>query len=219
MPEPGGHRAGPHLVDAQDLEGGRRPHHVDDGVVAADLVEVDLVDRAAVEPSLHLGQRREGGQGPPGDPLGQPGLADQADDVGVGPHHHVVLGAHHRPGGGDATPQHRLDLEGPAPEGQPLEQGQHLVEVGAGIEQAAERHVPGDPGEAVEPGHRARPGPPVDAPARRRTSVTTCDAGHGSIRATAQAAPNPLSMPTTVMPAAHEACMASSAVTPSSAAP
>jgi len=35
----------------------------------------------------------------------------------------------------------------------------------------------------------------------------------------ALAAPNPLSMPTTVRPAAHEASMASRAVTPSSAAP
>ncbi len=40
-----------------------------------------------------------------------------------------------------------------------------------------------------------------------------------SIRATAQAAPKPLSMPTTVTPLAHEACIASNAVTPSSAAP
>ena len=42
---------------------------------------------------------------------------------------------------------------------------------------------------------------------------------HKAVLATAQAAPNPLSMPTTVTPAAHDACMASSAVTPSSAAP
>src|SRR5205085_7444657 len=63
----------------------------------------------------------------------------------------------------------------------------------------AECHVAGDPGEAVEPGDGG---------------------GHRpQIRATAHAAPNPLSMPTTVIPAAHDACMASSAVIPSSAAP
>ncbi len=39
------------------------------------------------------------------------------------------------------------------------------------------------------------------------------------IRPTAEAAPNPLSMPTTVTPLAHDACIASSAVTPSSAEP
>ena len=40
-----------------------------------------------------------------------------------------------------------------------------------------------------------------------------------SIRAMAQAAPKPLSMPTTVMPAAHDASIDSSAVTPSKPAP
>ena len=34
---------------------------------------------------------REGGQGPAGHPVGQAGLVDQADDVGVGAHHHGVL--------------------------------------------------------------------------------------------------------------------------------
>ena len=43
--------------------------------------------------------------------------------------------------------------------------------------------------------------------------------GHGSSRAIAQAAPYPLSMPTTVMPDEQADSMASSAVTPSSAAP
>ena len=89
------------------------------------------------------------------------------------------------------------------PNGQPLEEGRHLVEIRPGIEQAAQGHVAGDAGEAVEPGHRA--GAVGDA--------------HGRVRATAQAAPNPLSMPTTVIPAAQEACMANSAVTPSRAAP
>ena len=51
----------------------------------------------------------------------------------------------------------------------------------------AQRHVAGDAGEAVEPG---------DVRA------------HLSIRSTAQAAPKPLSMPTTVTPAAHDASMA-----------
>ena len=41
----------------------------------------------------------------------------------------------------------------------------------------------------------------------------------GNRRARAQAAPNPLSMPTTVMPEAHEASIDSNAVTPSSPAP
>ena len=75
----------------EHLEGGGRAHHVDDGVVAAHLVEVDLVDRTSVEPRLHVGQGGEGGQGPAGHPFGQAGLLDEADDVGVGAHHHVVV--------------------------------------------------------------------------------------------------------------------------------
>ena len=65
------------------------------------------------------------------------------------------------------------------------------------VDERAERHVAGDPGEAVVPGGDR----------------------HFSIRNTALAAPKPLSMPTTVMPAAHDASIASSAVMPSSAAP
>ena len=45
----GGDRRGAHLVDAEHLESGSGPDHVDDRVVPADLVEVDLVDRAAVQ--------------------------------------------------------------------------------------------------------------------------------------------------------------------------
>ena len=74
-----------------------------------------------------------------------------------------------------------------------------LVDVGAGVDQGRQQHVAGDTRATVEP-HGAA-------------------AHRGSIRATAHAAPNPLSMPTTVTPLAHDACIASSAVTPSSAAP
>ena len=96
---------------------------------------------------------------------------------------------------------------------------------GARVEQAAQRHVPGDAGEAMEPRHparllrrgrlRRRRSPPSRALSRALPGA----GGHGNIRATAQAAPNPLSMPTTVSPAAHDACIASNAVIPSSAAP
>ena len=69
-----------------------------------------------------------------------------------------------------------------------------LVDVGTGVDEAAEGHVPGDPGEAVEPGDGAT----AERPRRRVRPA------HGSIRATAHAAPNPLSIPTTVIPAAHD---------------
>ncbi len=65
--------------------------------------------------------------------------------------------------------------------------------VGTGIDQCGQGHVAGSTGEAVEPG----------------------GAGHGIILAIAHAAPKPLSIPTTVTPLAHDACIASNAVMPS----
>jgi hypothetical protein len=195
----GGHGAGLHLVDAEHLQRGGRADDVDDGVEAAHLVEVDLLGRTAVQPALDLGQRGEGGEGPGRHPFRQTGLGDQAGDVGRGANDAGLLGPDVGLGGGDAAPEHRLDLQLPALDRELAEQAADLVRVGAGVDERAQRHVAGDPREAVEPGDR--PG------------------GHFSILSTALAAPNPLSMPTTVRPAAHEASMASRAVTPSSAAP
>ncbi len=53
----------------------------------------------------------------------------------------------------------------------------------------------------------------------RRSSGTTHGGAHWRIRATAHAAPKPLSMPTTHTPGAHDDSMARRAVTPSSDAP
>src|SRR4051794_15014437 len=97
----------------------------------------------------------------------------------------------------DAVAHHRLGFKSPSRDGKPATQRADLIEVGAEVDERAECHVAGDAGEAVEPD----------------------DGGHLSSRNTALAAPKPLSMPTTVMPAAHEDNMAKSAVTPSSAAP
>ena len=74
-------------------------------------------------------------------------------------------------GGSDTGPLDVLHLEAPALDREPAEEGRHLVDVGAGVEQRTEGHVAGDAGEGVEPG----------------------DGGHGRAgpnrRATAQAAP------------------------------
>ena len=75
-----------------------------------------------------------------------------------------------------------------------------LVEVGPGVDERAERHVAGDAGEAVEPGDGSPARPAVDWPGAAADGEPTCR----NSRTTAQAAPNPLSMPTTVMPAAHD---------------
>ncbi len=112
----------------------------------------------------------------------------------------------------------------PARQRQPAEQPEDLVQVGAGVDEAAQRHVPGDAGEAVEPGDVDLPGWGPN-PTLLRSVGPLPHAGRAAVRshrrrrATAQAAPYPLSMPTTVIPDAHDASIASSAVTPSSAAP
>ena len=61
---PGGDGRAHELVDSEHLERRRRPDDVDDGVVPADLVEVHLVDRTAVQRCLDAGQSTERGQGP-----------------------------------------------------------------------------------------------------------------------------------------------------------
>ena len=104
---------------------------------------------------------------------------------------------------GDAAAHALFDPQVPARKGKPVEQPADLVDVGAGVDERAEGHVTGDAGEAVEPGH-----PGVDWGCR-----------HGRSRAMAQAAPYPLSMPTTVTPDEQEESMVSSAVTPSREAP
>ncbi len=76
------------------------------------------------------------------------------------------------------------------PNGQPLQQREHLVEVGAGVEQAAEGHVPGDAGEAVEPGRRVVDGGRPSADRRHGSdpghraggAEPVVDADHGDAR-------------------------------------
>ncbi|CAB5021065.1 unannotated protein [freshwater metagenome] len=98
--------------------------------------------------------------------------------------------------------QHGLEREGVPVDRQLADDGHDLQRVGAGVHQRGHGHIARRTGEAVEP-------------CCRRVSVGV----HLHILVTAQAAPNPLSIPTTVTPLAHDACIANSAVTPSSAAP
>ena len=116
---------------------------------------------------------------------------------------------------GQPGSQHADGLERPAADGQGDQLAFDLGEIGAGIDQAAERHVAGDPGKAVPPGegrHRA-------VRAARGAGGGRATTAGPRMRATAQAAPNPLSMPTTTIPEAQDASMARRAVTPSRPAP
>jgi hypothetical protein len=192
---------GADLVDVEALEGGAGADDVDDGVERPDLMELDVVGSHAVDATLDHRQSLEDGDGP---------LVYAAREVGAGEHlEHLaiatvaVLGLmrHDHAGGTDAAPLRRLDRDAVG-----MRDARNDVEhggaVGAGVEQRRQRHVAGDPREAVEPG-------------RGHARV----ARWSQMRATAHAAPKPLSMPTTVIPAAHDASMARRAVTPPKLAP
>ena len=168
-PRAGGHGAGAHPVDAQGLERGAGADDVDDRVEASDLVEVHLLGRAPVQAPLGAGEREERRLGAVSHTIGQARFVDEAGDVRVGPHHRRLRGAHFEARRRDATAQHRLCVDLPAADRDASEQRAHLFEVGARVDEGAERHVAGDPCEAVEPGRR---------PGR-----------HRRMRATAHAAP------------------------------
>ncbi len=77
----GGDRTAEDEVDAQQLEGGAGADHVDDGVEATDLVEVDVLGSLAVQGALDLGQADEDPRRPLTDALGQVGAANQRHDL------------------------------------------------------------------------------------------------------------------------------------------
>ncbi len=206
-PRPDGDRSGDHLVDRQRLEGGGDADDVDDGVDGADLVELDIVGIDAVDRALGLGERVEHRLGTAAHAFGQVGAAEQLANVTGGPVLVAVPGSFDddvRPRRRHAAALHTLERQRVAVDAEPGEGGEHGLAVGAGVDEGAEQHVAGDAGAAL------------------RVGDATVPAGHRrarSILATAHAAPKPLSTPTTVMPLAHDASIASSAVTPSSDEP
>jgi hypothetical protein len=109
----------------------------------------------------------------------------------VGENHNVSLCRGH------SAAHHVLERQRVAVEVEAADELTDHHRVGTCIDQRRHRHVTCRTGEAVEPG----------------------GSGHCIILAIAHAAPNPLSIPTTVTPLAHEACIASRAVIPSRLAP
>ena len=130
-------------------------------------MEVHLTRRTAVEATLDLGESGERRQRPVAGPVREPGFLDERGDVGVGADDPVLRGDDVDLGGRDPAPQDRLGFDRPAAHRDAVEHRRDLVEVGTDVDEAAERHVTGNAGEAVEPRHRR----------------------HGSSRAVAQAAP------------------------------
>ena len=150
---PGCHRRGAHLVDPEHLECGRRPDDVDDGVVPADLVEVDLVDRPPVQRRLDVASVRNTASARCVTLAGSAASSIRAAIAAMGADDHVVA-ADDGTGAGDAAPHAVLEPQVPAGKGEPVEQAADLVDVGPGVDERPEGHVAGDAREAVEPGDR-----------------------------------------------------------------
>jgi len=116
-------------------------------------VEVDVLDRMAVDARLGLGERGEGAQSPGADPLLEVGLLDHGADVPPGPVRlvgreevHVDLGrAHARPQDRGRLEPHRRGDDG-------VDGGLDPVEVDPGVDEGTEEHVAGDADTRIEPG-------------------------------------------------------------------
>ena len=172
-------------------------------------MELDVVGGHAVKPTLSVGKRGEHRQRPGAHPLGERGTLEHLADLAV---RAVVTMILRRIDDGECCPKslphHVLGVEGPAVDAERVEDPPDRHRIGTGVDERTERHVTAHAGEAVEPRR-----------ARDRRVVALAQRGVRSIRATAHAAPYPLSIPTTVTPAAHDESMASSAVTPCSDEP
>ena len=133
----------------------------------------------------------------------------------------VITNLDDRSCGSNAVAQHGFEPERPSVNREAIEHVSQLYGIGSSIDQAAQCHVPRDAREAVKPSEApaTAPGPGRRGAMARLSGAFVTFAGHRSNLAAAHAAPKPLSIPTTVIPAAQEACMASSAVTPSREAP
>ncbi len=178
-------------------------------------MEVHVVRGHTVQGPFGLGQQTKDGQGPFGAAGDQPCTRDGVHDV---PGSAVVVLARHlnaHVGGGDPGPIDPLVAHGPARIAQAAAGRLDGIGVRAHVDKATQGHVPRYPGEGVEPGH------PHWAVSSSVVAVSGLvhSLGRLSRRNTAQAAPKPLSMPTTVTPEAQLDSMASKAVTPSRAAP
>ena len=126
-------------------------------------MEVDLLGGATVQTALDLRQRREG-PGPPGDPVRQACLLDEAHDVGVGAHHDVVGRLDDGSGGGDTGPKHGLGPETPPAEGQAmqdLETSERSAPASSRLPSAMSPAIPAKQwNHATVPGSRAQPDAP-----------------------------------------------------------
>ena len=94
---------------------------------------------------LRRGERVEGGQRAVPHAVGKPRLFDQAGDVPRGADDRALLGVHDDVRRADAAAQDRLGLELPPADRDAAADLAHLVEVGAGVDEAPSAMSPAMP--------------------------------------------------------------------------
>ena len=187
-------------IDAEVDQPERRPNDIDDRVRRAELVERHVADVCSVHRRFRFREAPVDRERHLARALGKLGVLDHrpdaevvAEDAGV-----LAANAHGRRPDPETFYPGRLHLE-PLD----LQLSERLLERferNAGVDQRAEHHVTGNAAEAVE------------VPERRHERIFR-------MRAASAAAPNPLSMLTTVTPAAQELSIPSSAAMPPNDAP
>lgn len=138
-------RRGVHTRHPEIAQRRRASDDVDQGVVPAEFVQVDVGGRHAVQRALHLGDRGQRrlrhGQAGPGR------HRDQLRGRALGG---VVVDLDPHAGGGQRSGAHPLGVEPPAGEPGRGDRLPYGVERGPGVEQRAEQHVARESGEGVE---------------------------------------------------------------------
>ena len=193
-------RRGDHALDAELLEQHERPADVDERVERAELVEVDVVGRHAVDPALDLGQSPERVERTRPRSLGELRSLDELADVPVVAVIVVVGSVDPEVERADPLPLDPLDVDLHPFDPERVRDGAQGLELRSGVDERSEQHVAREPGDTVEIG----------------------DAGHSrprAMRAAIVPAPSPSSIPTTARPAAQEASIAFRAVVPPCADP
>src|SRR5262249_53536785 len=146
-------RRGLDRVDAEELEAEGGPGDVDDRVDRADLVEVDVVDRGAVDLRLGGGEPLEDGARARAGALREFAPSEDREhraQAALGPRARLDRDAEAR--GRDRATLLARYVEPEAAEAEGVETGPELVEASAGVDERAERHVPRDPADEVEVG-------------------------------------------------------------------
>jgi len=124
-----------HVLETEVREASASAHYVQQGIQPAQLVEVDLLERNAVDASLHLSETPEDGAGGVTGRRGQTAGGDDGQHVFQVPPLRSRLELKRNAGGGDAALYHFLGIHPPAGH---VELLQRLLQPGpAGVDERA----------------------------------------------------------------------------------